>query len=68
MKYDFKPKSCFSGMFGNPLVAVVGELGYGVARLSCFPLLRFFHFPLAILLSVIIGDLVTDWHLSLFWI
>ena len=54
--YDFKSKPCFSGVFGNPLLAVVGELFSHVARFSWFPLLKFFHFPLVILLSVIIGD------------
>ena len=69
VKYDFKSKSCFSGVFGNPLLAVVGELGSDVAKMSWFLLLRFLHFPLAILLSVIIGDLVvSDWSLPLMWI
>ena len=60
MKYDFKSKSCLSGMFQNPLLAVVGELDPDVPTLSWFPLLRFFHFPLAILLFVIIGDLAVS--------
>ena len=69
MKYDSKSKSCFSGVFGNPPLAAVGELDSDVARLSWFPSLMFFCFPLAILLSVIIGDLVvSDWSLSLLWV
>ena len=58
----------FSGVLDNPLLAVVGELGSDVARLSWFPLLWFFLFPLAILLFVFIHDLVSVWSLSLLWI
>ena len=42
MKYDFKSKAYFSDVFGNLVLAVVGDLGFDVARLSWFPLLIFF--------------------------
>ena len=41
------------GVFGIPILVVMGELGTGVARFSWFPWDMLFCFPLAILLSVI---------------
>ena len=48
MRYDFKSKSCFSGVLGYPGLTVVGVLGSDDAQWSWFLLVRFFHLPFAI--------------------
>ena len=65
LRYDFGSESSFSGVFGILLFAVIGELGSGVARFSWFSWGMLFRFPLAILLSVFICGLVSDWFSSL---
>ena len=56
----FKSKTWFSGVLGYSVLAVVGDLGSDVARLSWFLFLRFLCLLLAILLSLILVDLVSD--------
>ena len=63
---DLEPEPHFYGVFYKPLLAVVGELGSNVVRLSWFPLLKFSCFSPAIMLSVIMcGLVVSDWCQSL---
>ena len=64
MRYDFKPKSCFSGVLVYPGLAVVGGLGSDDAMWPWFLLLKFF--PLAIQFSLVLAGLaVSDYGLSL---
>ena len=46
LRYDFRSVSPFSGVFGILLLAVMGELGTGVARFSWFPCVLSFPFLL----------------------
>jgi len=48
MRYDFKSKSCFSGVLGYPELSVVGVQGSDDAEWSWFLLVRFLCLPFAI--------------------
>ena len=48
MRYDFKSKSCFSGVLGYPGLAEVGVLGPDDGEWSWFLLVRFLCLPFAI--------------------
>jgi hypothetical protein len=48
IRYDFKSKSCFSGVQLYLGLGVVGVLGCGVAEWSWFLLVRFLHLPFTI--------------------
>ena len=66
MRCDLKSESCFSGVLGFPVFAVVGELGSGDAKEPWFLLLMFLLLPLATWISlVLVGLAVSDCGLSL---
>jgi hypothetical protein len=48
MRYDFKSKSCLSGMLGNLGLAEVGVLGSDDGEWSWFHLVRFLCLPFAV--------------------
>jgi hypothetical protein len=48
MRYDFKSESCFSGVLGYPVLAVVGVLGSDDAEWSWFLLVSFLLLPFTI--------------------
>lgn len=54
MRYDFISISCFSGVLGNPGLAVVGELGSKGAKWSWFIMVILFCLPFAIWLSLVL--------------
>jgi len=51
---DFKYRSCFSGVFGYSMFALVGELGSDADMQSWFLLLGSLHLPLSIRLSLVL--------------
>ena len=64
MRYDFKSESCFSGVLGYPVLAVVRILGFDDAQWSWFLLVRFFHLPFTIWKSLVLDVLaVSVWSL-----
>ena len=68
MSGDFKSKSCFSSVLGNPGLAVVGELGLGGAMSPWFLLATFLSLIFAIWLSlVLVCPAVSGWSLSHLW-
>ena len=61
MRYDFNSKSCFSSMFGQPGLAVVGELDSDDIMQPWFLLVIFLCLPFTIWLSlVLVGPAVSD--------
>jgi hypothetical protein len=52
-RYEFKSKSCFSGVLGYPGLAMLRELGYDDSKKSWFLLVRFLCLPLTIWLPLI---------------
>jgi hypothetical protein len=69
IRYDFKSTSCFSSELGNLGLAVVGELGSDGAKLSWFVLVRSFHLPFDICLSLVLDVLVVSSRsLFLLWV
>ena len=56
----FKSRSCFSGVFGYPGLAVVGELGSDGAMLPWFLLVMFLCLPFARCLSLVVSGLAVS--------
>ena len=65
MRFDFKSRSCFSGVSAYPGLAVVRELGSDGIMLPWILLVMFLHLPFAIWLSLVLaGAAVSDGSLS----
>ena len=65
---DFKSNSCFYGVLGYPVLAVVGELASDAAIMPWFLLVTFLRFPLAIWFSQELdGLIVTGSSFNLLW-
>lgn len=62
MLCDFKSEFCLSGVFGNPGLAAVGELGSDDSMVSWFLLLGFLVLILAIWLSLILVGIAGPCH------
>ena len=64
-RFDFKYRSCFSGVLRYPGLAVVGELGSDDSMILWFLLVMFLHLPFAMWLSLVLaGVAVSDCGLS----
>jgi hypothetical protein len=55
IRWEFRSESFFSGVLGNPLLAVVGELGSEVAKWNWFLFLMFLCLPLVWVFQVLTG-------------